>query len=100
MNDLLPDHYAGPAVLVYEGGFHGVEVDLRVDHDGALFEWSADCAVTEPLVSRWSALVGTGVTIILPSLVVADALVSDLVYDGAGQGRAHLVANGAPRRLS
>lgn len=93
-----PMPYAGPAVIVYEGGFHGVDVELTVDGNGPLLDWEGVAKVTDPLVGRWRRLVGRYVSIILPGLYVSEAVIADLVYDGAGTARARLRGNGHPPR--
>ena len=93
-----PLPYAGPAVIVYPGGFHGVDLELATEGDGPLFDWGAVAKVTDPLVGRWRRLVGQYVSIILPGLYVSEAVVVEFVYDGAGTARARLRGNGHPPR--
>lgn len=86
--------YSGHAVIVFDGGFHGVDVELTVDTSGPLLDWGGIAKVTEPLVGHWSALVGTEVDVILPGPYVANAIVIDLVYSDAGAARSRLVGKG------
>jgi hypothetical protein len=93
-----PMPYAGPAVIVYPGGFHGVDVELNLEGDGPLLDWGGVAKVADPLVGGWRRLVGQYVSIVLPGLYVSEAVVAEFVYDGAGTARARLRGNGHPPR--
>jgi hypothetical protein len=88
--------YAGPAVVVYDGGFHGVHLELDLDDTGPLLDWGGIARITDPLIGRWGATIGQQVHVILPGLLIGKAIVADFAYDGAGTARSRLVGNGPP----